>query len=338
MVQDLTLPVKYDKPFYLSLTRRDRLAIGVWEGSSSQGVSHDHAKVCIDISLLCVVVLGHLLYVEPMTLPQASPRLLGFVTMRITQSQSWRCFRESRTGYIMTIGVRPEVQRSGLGRLLMLVALDRLQAAGCSTIELHVHTTNIAARRMYSVSLFHPIATGCHSQVCAMAQRLGFLMVDVLVGYYFFHGKQHDAYHLRLEIDRQRGPESSLVVRLLRHICAAIVFPCRRVWTAVRYYLRRQDRAVPTTPVRGLRGPTGLMRKYEMLSTVGEEEKEGEDDHSCTVSVRRVGHGSIETLVEKWGAGVPDRALGLNLPLRIPASVLSMLSKGGQSDEVHRQR
>ena len=56
---------------------------------------------------------------------------------------------EGHRGWINYLGVSPEHQKRGFGRLLMEAAEQRLRAAGCPKINLQVRTTNTAVLAFY---------------------------------------------------------------------------------------------------------------------------------------------------------------------------------------------
>lgn len=56
---------------------------------------------------------------------------------------------EGHRGWINYLGVAPALQRSGLGRQLMVAAEERLRAAGCPKINLQVRPDNRAAIAFY---------------------------------------------------------------------------------------------------------------------------------------------------------------------------------------------
>jgi ribosomal-protein-alanine N-acetyltransferase len=57
-------------------------------------------------------------------------------------------------GEILTIAIDPASRRQGLGRRLLLAALDQMSAGGARTVWLEVRTSNVAARMMYLGSGF----------------------------------------------------------------------------------------------------------------------------------------------------------------------------------------
>lgn len=56
---------------------------------------------------------------------------------------------EGHRGWINYLAVDPDVQRRGLGRLLMSVAEDALRATGCPKINLQVRSSNGAVVAFY---------------------------------------------------------------------------------------------------------------------------------------------------------------------------------------------
>jgi ribosomal-protein-alanine N-acetyltransferase len=70
-------------------------------------------------------------------------RLAGFCILHIEARGG------ERLGYIVTLDVRPELRRRGLGQQLMTAAELKARAAGCGTVALHVFTGNAGAVRFY---------------------------------------------------------------------------------------------------------------------------------------------------------------------------------------------
>lgn len=58
---------------------------------------------------------------------------------------------------ILTIGVRPDARRSGLGRRLVDEAVDRATRLGATALFLEVAEDNAAARALYAAADFAPV-------------------------------------------------------------------------------------------------------------------------------------------------------------------------------------
>jgi ribosomal-protein-alanine N-acetyltransferase len=63
---------------------------------------------------------------------------------------------------VLTLAVRPEVQRGGIGGILLRQATTRLAAMGARTVFLEVSVANIAARRLYFRSAFVEVGRRPH--------------------------------------------------------------------------------------------------------------------------------------------------------------------------------
>lgn len=71
--------------------------------------------------------------------------ILGYCWTKVDRSQTL----DRPLGEIFVIGVDPTARGLGLGRALVLAALQDLQASGLETATLHVDATNEAALKMY---------------------------------------------------------------------------------------------------------------------------------------------------------------------------------------------
>jgi len=70
-------------------------------------------------------------------------RVLGFVIAEASLDHG------EAAGHIITIDVRPSMQRRGLGRMLMEAFLGALRAAGAAVVTLEVAADNDAAQAFY---------------------------------------------------------------------------------------------------------------------------------------------------------------------------------------------
>lgn len=118
-------------------------------------------------------LLAFLETVDPQSSPSpvcSSPSLLiGVATGRIRDRgggcgdggdathRSSSCRRQPASGYIITLGVRPEFRKIRLGTFLLrhVIRLMREADRQCECIQLHVKDGNTAALRMYESFGFH---------------------------------------------------------------------------------------------------------------------------------------------------------------------------------------
>ena len=71
---------------------------------------------------------------------KATPRIVGFIVVE----------EDSKgVGHVITIDVREEARRSGVGTQLMNMAEDRLRATGCHAVFLETAVDNIKALSFY---------------------------------------------------------------------------------------------------------------------------------------------------------------------------------------------
>lgn len=78
----------------------------------------------------------------------APGQLAGFVTVAV-QDEAHSLLQPMRIGRIGTVGVTAEWRGHGIGRTLMQLAQDWVQARGATELRLHVWAFNEAARRLY---------------------------------------------------------------------------------------------------------------------------------------------------------------------------------------------
>ena len=96
-------------------------------------------------------------------------------------------WRDSRDGYIMTLGTHEAYRGQGIANRLLKALMQELSKRyNAETFSLHCTTDNTAAIALYQKNLF------------AVTQKL--------VAHYHFHGKHHDAFELIL---KSRGGKSS---------------------------------------------------------------------------------------------------------------------------------
>lgn len=80
-------------------------------------------------------------------------------------------------GYLATFGIKNTFRRRGLGKYLLLSTFSTMQHQKCQLCELHVLSTNIAARNLY-------------------VNKCGFKVKLKLPNHYHFNDKHHDAFLL----------------------------------------------------------------------------------------------------------------------------------------------
>ncbi|WP_278258666.1 mycothiol synthase [Nocardioides convexus] len=92
---------------------------------------------------------GLLLAVDP------DGTLLGF---------HWTKQHDAATGEVYVVGIAPEAQGRGLGRVLTLAGLHHLAARGVAEVILYVESDNAPARRLYEGLGFTHAAADTHVQ------------------------------------------------------------------------------------------------------------------------------------------------------------------------------
>ncbi|MFX1562834.1 MAG: ribosomal protein S18-alanine N-acetyltransferase [Promethearchaeota archaeon] len=90
------------------------------------------------------------------------PSILGYAVANILQ------WDRGQIGHIISIAIRPENRRKGIGTKLMKELIHRLQNDKCIQVRLEVSTTNRAALEMY--------------------KKFGFMEVDFIPNYYIEGG------------------------------------------------------------------------------------------------------------------------------------------------------
>lgn len=105
-------------------------------------------------------------------------KIVGYVMCRVESGLGFISNKLSRLGHVVSIAVLPEYRRRGIGRMLMLEALDRLREYyGVNEVYLEVRVSNIPAIKLY--------------------ESLGFRKVKVLRHYYL---DGEDAYLMAKEV------------------------------------------------------------------------------------------------------------------------------------------
>jgi mycothiol synthase len=66
---------------------------------------------------------------------------------------------EGGVGEVYVVGIDPDAQGGGLGKLLLLTGLAYLQRRGCGVVDLYVEADNVAARRLYERQGFEVAVT-----------------------------------------------------------------------------------------------------------------------------------------------------------------------------------
>ncbi|KAL6047591.1 Ribosomal-protein-alanine N-acetyltransferase [Balamuthia mandrillaris] len=117
----------------------------------------------------------------------SAEELVGLVTGRLVDKQDyeWTCKDEillfckdpKPSGYIMTLGVSPQVRRHGLGSMLIQRMCEEFHRHHCESIWLHVKCDNNAAVQFY--------------------HKHGFQRYRRLQGYYNLNNQLHDAFLMR---------------------------------------------------------------------------------------------------------------------------------------------
>ncbi|MDB5096837.1 MAG: GCN5-related N-acetyltransferase [Cyanobacteria bacterium RYN_339] len=78
------------------------------------------------------------------------PSLLGLAWLGDKPAAAFELAVQGEEGWIEAIAVSPELQGRGIGRRMLPVAIERLQAQGATTIKLLVMSTNEPAVRLYA--------------------------------------------------------------------------------------------------------------------------------------------------------------------------------------------
>lgn len=125
--------------------------------------------------------------------------LIGISTWKIEHRQINDDYdtKKIQIGYLATFGIRNNFRRKGLGKYLLLSTLSMMQEMKCKLCELHVLSTNYAAKNLYEK---------CH-----------FIVKLKLPNHYHFDNKLHDAFlliksltpnHIQLDDDDEEESKS----------------------------------------------------------------------------------------------------------------------------------
>lgn len=85
----------------------------------------------------------------------AGGRLLGF---------HWTKQHDASTGEVYVVGIAPEAQGRGLGRVLTVAGLNHLASRGVEEVLLYVESDNVAARHLYAGIGFDHASSDTHVQ------------------------------------------------------------------------------------------------------------------------------------------------------------------------------
>jgi mycothiol synthase len=114
----------------------------VFDGMSMNMDEHESSAYLGELDLIAV---------------EESERFVAFCQCdlkQVTDGQS-----EHLAGEVGVIGTRPELQRQGLGRALLLTALGLLQERGAASAYLETSETNVPAQRLFTSVGFVPLST-----------------------------------------------------------------------------------------------------------------------------------------------------------------------------------
>jgi len=116
--------------------------------------------------------------------------LVSIVTARYTNFRkfNFNTFRviypKTKTGYIMTIGVKSEYRKLGLGKEILKRAIFHLWKADCKRVRLHVKASNEPAISFY--------------------KKFGFVANNLIERYYTnINGESHHAYEMIFEYPKK---------------------------------------------------------------------------------------------------------------------------------------
>jgi len=79
------------------------------------------------------------------------PKVLGYAVANILQ------WDRGQIGHVISIAIKPENRRQGIGTKLMKDLIHRLKSDKCVQVRLEVNTTNRAALKMYRKLGFHEV-------------------------------------------------------------------------------------------------------------------------------------------------------------------------------------
>ena len=89
-----------------------------------------------------------------------------------------RCRRRGQAAYIVSLAVLPTCRGRGVAESLMKQAISNARNSGAASVELHVHTQNQGAQRLYRRCGFHVVCTieGYYGEVDALQSGDAFVM------------------------------------------------------------------------------------------------------------------------------------------------------------------
>ncbi|EGG24426.1 hypothetical protein DFA_06576 [Cavenderia fasciculata] len=117
--------------------------------------------------------------------------LIGVVCSKISSNEGiCSLFMSHYTGYILTLGVKEEYRKLGIGSVLLNTMCEYLYDRQCEIVSLHVKFGNVAAFQFY--------------------QRNGFSIEEEIVDYYLIDSVKHNALKMTKEVVKPKSKLSWL--------------------------------------------------------------------------------------------------------------------------------